>query len=155
MHSNRIGEKMSNTLYQPMECPVCGKFFFSDLPEGDDITRLKCSKCGWRYDYSQAANPDLRHGKNAKSVNEYRQWYQRMIADDLDYDYSEEHCLPKELHQCPVCGKHQFKERDSFDICPICGWVDDGLMEDEPDRWAGNSNDLCLNDFRKRFLQGK
>ncbi len=143
---------MKNMNYQPMECPVCGKFFFSELQEGDDINLLQCAKCGWRYDYEQAFNSDLKDGANAKSVNEFRQWYQKMMVQNPQYDYADEHYPPKEPHQCPVCGKHMFKDRDSFDICPICGWIDDGLMEDEPDCWAGSSNELSLNDFRKRYL---
>ena len=139
--------------YKPMECPICGKFYFSELQEEDDISHFQCSKCGWCYDYKQAVNPNLRQGANAQSVNEYRAWYESMLAENPEYDYSEEHRPTEEPHLCPVCGKHMFGDRDSFDICPICGWIDDGLMEDEPDCWAGSSNDLCLNDFRKRYLQ--
>lgn len=28
-------------------------------------------------------------------------------------------------HLCPVCGKYEFEERDSFDMCTVCGWFDD------------------------------
>lgn len=146
---------MKKIVYQPMACPVCGKFYFAELQDGDDVSRLQCSKCGWLYDYEQAANPELKKGNNVQSVNEYRMWYEKVIAENPKYDYSDEHCPPSEPHQCPVCGKHIFKDRDSFAICPVCGWTDDGLMEDEPDCWAGSSNDLCLNDFRKRYIQDK
>lgn len=144
---------MNNTFFQPMMCPVCDKFYFSPLQELDDVAYLQCSKCGWRYDYEQVIDPDRKQGRNLQSLNEYRTWYKNVIAENPDYDYQEEHCPPPEPHLCPVCGKHMFKDRSSFDICPVCGWTDDGLMEEEPDRWEGCSNDLCLNDFRKRYLQ--
>ena len=144
---------MNNSYYQPMECPVCGKFFFAELQEGEDIHDLQCTKCGWRYDYEQALDHDLKDGNNALSVNEFIEWYHGKVSENPHYDYSDEHCPPNAPHPCPVCGEHIFKDRDCFDICPICGWTDDGLMEDEPNRWEGNSNDLCLNDFRERYLK--
>ena len=30
--------------------------------------------------------------------------------------------------KCPVCGKYEFPEENSFDICPICGWENDGVQ---------------------------
>ena len=146
---------MTKNSYQSMVCPVCGEYYFAELQEDDIIDNLQCSHCGWLYDFAQAVDPDLSVGRNAQSVNELRIAYQKKLSENPGYDYSDEHRPAKEAHLCPVCGKHTFKDRDSFDVCPICGWTDDGLMEDEPDRWAGNSNDLCLTDFRKRYLQSK
>ena len=34
---------------------------------------------------------------------------------------------------CPVCGKHEFEEYDSFDFCPICKWIDDAGLTRHPD----------------------
>lgn len=55
-------------------------------------------------------------------------------------------------HLCPVCGKHTFSHHDSFEICPICGWEDDGYQFNHPDD-DGGANYESLNDFRKRWQE--
>ncbi len=44
-------------------------------------------------------------------------------------------------HICPVCGQYDFEDFDTYDACPVCGWQDDSLQEDEPD-YAGGANKL-------------
>lgn len=51
---------------------------------------------------------------------------------------------------CPVCKKHTFKENDCFEICPVCGWEDDGLQRKYPDYPEG-ANGMSLNERRKRW----
>ncbi|MCD7762725.1 MAG: hypothetical protein LUI14_05920 [Lachnospiraceae bacterium] len=51
---------------------------------------------------------------------------------------------------CPVCGKHIFKVRDFYEVCPVCGWEDDGLQRDDPD-FAGGANELSLNEYRAQY----
>ncbi len=58
--------------------------------------------------------------------------------------------MTKTGKMCPVCGKHQFEEDDNFEICPICGWEDDGLQRDEPD-YDGGANEISLNQARKEW----
>ena len=143
---------MNKESYQPMECPVCHDFFFSELGEEDSVGNLHCSHCGWLYDLNQAADPNLKVGRNAQSVSDLRALFHARLIENPNYDYAEEHRLPKTPHLCPICERYTFKDRDSFDICPVCGWTDDGLMEEEPDRWAGSSNDLCLLEYKQRYL---
>ena len=56
-------------------------------------------------------------------------------------------------HLCPVCGKHEFPRRGSFDVCEECGWEDDGLQENEPDE--GGANPETLNGYRALYKAGK
>lgn len=56
-------------------------------------------------------------------------------------------------HKCPVCGKYEFPEEDSFDICPECGWEDDWVQEDDPD--YGGANWETLNGCRALYKAGK
>lgn len=57
-------------------------------------------------------------------------------------------------HKCPVCGKHTFPERDSYDICPVCGWEDDAYMENHPDDDCGANNGMSLNEYKAKFESG-
>ena len=51
---------------------------------------------------------------------------------------------------CPCCGRYHFKEKDAYEICPVCGWEDDPLQRREPD-FAGGANTLCLNDAIRKY----
>lgn len=53
--------------------------------------------------------------------------------------------------KCPVCGKYEFPEKDSFNICPICGWEDDGVQNDDHN-CAGGANSLSVNEARIEFF---
>lgn len=53
-------------------------------------------------------------------------------------------------HKCPVCGKFEFSDFDSYEICYICGWEDDDLQLHEPD-YGGGANELSLNEYKKQW----
>lgn len=143
--------------FKPMICPVCGKYEFvddTDLektdPEYEGYSGDRCSYCGWIYDLNQTLNPDSTEGENILSLNAHREWYKQTIRDNPDYVFNDDSYEP-EPHLCPVCHNYQFSDTYSYETCPYCGWIDDGIMETEPDMWAGNANDLCLNDYIIRY----
>ncbi len=140
--------------YQEMDCPVCGEFHFSQLDESDIeiYDYIQCPHCGWKCDLAQTEDPKLESGANAKSLTEYKIWFKKKLEEDSNYDYQESTYKPQE-HLCPVCGKHKFTDVGSFETCPQCGWIDDKLMEDEPNQWAGCANDLCLHDYKQRYTE--
>ena len=142
-----------------MECPICHQYYFSDDtdlekedPEYEGKEDDYCSRCGWKYDLYQFEHPDVPNLTKELSLNDYRKWYQSKIDENPEYDYVEDNYTVT-AHMCPVCGKYEFENTDSYDICPYCGWEDDELMESEPDKWAGCTNPLCLNDYRKDYQQ--
>lgn len=56
-------------------------------------------------------------------------------------------------HLCPVCGKYEFENKNSFDICPVCNWEDDGVQLDDPD-WTEGANQMSLNEAREVYKNG-
>lgn len=51
---------------------------------------------------------------------------------------------------CPVCERHTFEWENDFDICPVCGWENDGAQGADPDYWGG-ANDLSANNSKLYF----
>ncbi len=152
-----MNNKGNRKEFVEMLCPICGKYMFvddTDLEKEDPDYEGKqddfCPVCGWVYDLEQVNDPDLDNGKNRMNLKDYTKWYQTKISENPNYNYSDDNYV-EHPHICPVCGLHTFSDEGSFEICPICGWEDDGIMEKEPDRWAGTANDLSLNNFRKRY----
>ncbi len=48
---------------------------------------------------------------------------------------------------CPACGYLTLSERNSFDICSLCFWEDDGLDDFEENECSG-PNHVTLYDYR-------
>jgi hypothetical protein len=55
------------------------------------------------------------------------------------------------MYPCPACGFEVFDEPPgSYDICPVCGWEDDGVQLRFPAMAGGaNKDSLCA---RQRIL---
>jgi uncharacterized Zn finger protein (UPF0148 family) len=55
---------------------------------------------------------------------------------------------------CPICNTPMFEKReDSYAICPICNWEDDGLQIAYPN--MSGANHMTLNEARKVWKEGK
>jgi rubrerythrin len=140
-------------------CPVCGKFEFQpltweDIYCGETPSDSYCMSCGWHYSPEQTKSPELTNDVNEMSLKEYRAWYAERIAANPDYSYFEEmtdNYVPMP-HKCPVCGKYEFEDESSYDICPFCGWEDDGVQLSDPD-FDGGANDLSLKQYRKQYRE--
>ena len=106
---------------------------------------IQCRHCGWIYDLDQFENPDSYDGFNKLSINEYKKKYEEIIKTNPKYDYFEEHKPAPVPHKCPVCGEYEFKDENSYDICPVCGWEDDGYFD------GGGANDMSLEEAINTF----
>ena len=56
-------------------------------------------------------------------------------------------------HKCPVCGKYEFEQHASYDICPVCGWEDDDYQIIYPDETG--ANDVSLIEAREKWKSRK
>lgn len=57
--------------------------------------------------------------------------------------------MEKEKYTCPVCGKHEFDDEFSLDVCPVCNWIND--INDERDETVYNK--YSLEEARKYYKE--
>jgi hypothetical protein len=57
-------------------------------------------------------------------------------------------------YQCPCCGYKtlSLSPPNSFEICPVCYWEDDGVQFAKPD-YANGANKISLNEARANFIK--
>lgn len=55
---------------------------------------------------------------------------------------------------CPCCGFRTLNREPpgTYDLCPVCGWEDDGVQFKDPNR-RGGANEESLNEARANFRQ--
>ena len=53
------------------------------------------------------------------------------------------------MQKCACCGNYSLEDDSLFEICDVCNWQQDAVMEDNPDYTGGANYDMSLNEARK------
>lgn len=53
------------------------------------------------------------------------------------------------MFACACCGF--FTIGEIFEICPVCFWEEDAVMEDDPNS-SGGANTISLHEAKKNFI---
>ena len=55
-------------------------------------------------------------------------------------------------YPCPCCGYKTLSsdEGNTFEICPVCFWEDDGVQLNDP-KYSGGANTVSLNKARENY----
>ncbi len=58
----------------------------------------------------------------------------------------------QEKYACPCCGYTTLDRQptDTFQICPVCFWEDDGVQYEDPD-YKGGANTVSLRQAQHNF----
>lgn len=63
-------------------------------------------------------------------------------------------CLINKRFTCPCCGYPTLDEKDSYDICLLCDWEDDGQDDLDADYIRGGPNgNYSLTEVRENFIK--
>ena len=57
-------------------------------------------------------------------------------------------------YECPCCEYYTLDDKpdNTFQICPVCFWEDDGVQLNDLD-YEGGANEMSLNQARKNFKE--
>jgi len=57
---------------------------------------------------------------------------------------------PRLLKKCACCGEYTITAGSEYEICPICGWIDDSFQNQHPDSLDGK-NPMSLLEARALY----
>lgn len=92
--------------------------------------------------------------KYIDNFNQRRDFFQKNFALKIGRQRTD--VMSKDIlkNSCPVCGYLTLDERNSFDICAICFWEDDGIDDFEVNEDSG-PNHMSLKEGREIFQEAK
>jgi hypothetical protein len=88
------------------------------------------------------------------NFNQRRDFFQKNFAIKISRQRTDVKSEDILKNSCPVCGYLTLHERDSFDICAICFWEDDGIDDFEVNEDSG-PNHMTLKEGREIFQEAK
>jgi len=88
------------------------------------------------------------------NFNQRREFFQKNFALKIGRQRTDLKSEGILKNSCPVCGYLTLDERDSFDICAICFWEDDGIDDFEENNDSG-PNHMTLKEGREVFHEAK
>ncbi|MEV0992314.1 CPCC family cysteine-rich protein [Streptomyces sp. NPDC049949] len=59
--------------------------------------------------------------------------------------------MTRHVFPCIVCGNLTVSVPGNHEICPVCGWQDDGGDYRDPDRYVGGPNHVTLREARENY----
>lgn len=61
--------------------------------------------------------------------------------------------IATKIKPCFCCGAFSLPAISEYEVCDICGWIDDPYQNKHPDSTNGR-NPISLNDAREQYNQG-
>ncbi len=57
--------------------------------------------------------------------------------------------LKRHLYRCPVCGMRSLLYRGMFEICPQCGWEDEGIDDEDEEPCFCPNGEYTIREYRE------
>jgi hypothetical protein len=61
--------------------------------------------------------------------------------------------VPGRKYACPCCAMLTLNARGMHEICPVCGWVDDGQDDHDAEESRGAPNKVSLSQARLNYAE--
>jgi hypothetical protein len=62
--------------------------------------------------------------------------------------------MESKTKKCMCCQRNSLPSRSAYEICPVCGWQDDDIQNDDPDL-EGGANEMSLNQAKEAYKNGE